>query len=375
MQAQNRSEPSVVFMEAASVLQDEVLQRARLALKERPATVTSVVSPRSAGNKHDFYSEGDYWWPDPDHPEGPYIRKDGMTNPDNFVAHRELVTHFSQQIGILASAWRLTGESVYLDKAMEHCKAWFVDTATRMTPSLLYAQAIKGRVTGRGIGIIDAIQLMEVAQGLYVMQEDPAMDQEVLGKIKSWFHQYLEWVTTHPYGVEERDEKNNHATCWAMQVACFARFVGDTPLMNFCRDRYKNVLLPNQMAENGSFPQEMARTKPYGYALFNLDAMATICQILSTPEDDLWQYTAGEGKSMHKGLEFMLPYVLDKSSWPLKPDVMYWEDWPVATPAFIFAASRFKDQKWLDAWKPFEHFPKVAEVIRNLPVRNPLIWL
>jgi hypothetical protein len=37
-----------------------------------------------------------------------------------------------------------------------------------MHPHLLYAQAIKGRFTGRGIGVIDAIQLMEVVQGLSV---------------------------------------------------------------------------------------------------------------------------------------------------------------------------------------------------------------
>ena len=28
-------------------------------------------SPRSAGGKHDFFSEGDYWWPDPANPDGP----------------------------------------------------------------------------------------------------------------------------------------------------------------------------------------------------------------------------------------------------------------------------------------------------------------
>jgi hypothetical protein len=40
------------------------------------------------GGKHDFYSEGDYWWPDEKNPNGPYIQKDGLTNPENFVAHR-----------------------------------------------------------------------------------------------------------------------------------------------------------------------------------------------------------------------------------------------------------------------------------------------
>ena len=65
-----------------------VLAAARQYLQEAPVTVTASHSPRSAGGLHDFFSEGDYWWPDPDHPDGPYIQRDGMTNPANFVEHR-----------------------------------------------------------------------------------------------------------------------------------------------------------------------------------------------------------------------------------------------------------------------------------------------
>src|SRR5690606_34170363 len=49
-----------------------VLKEAEEALALPPLTVTSSVCPRSAGGKHDFYSEGDYWWPDAKNPEGPY---------------------------------------------------------------------------------------------------------------------------------------------------------------------------------------------------------------------------------------------------------------------------------------------------------------
>ena len=58
-----------------------VLRLASSYLKEPPITVTAAHSPRSAGGLHDFFSEGDYWWPDPKNPDGPYIQRDGMTNP------------------------------------------------------------------------------------------------------------------------------------------------------------------------------------------------------------------------------------------------------------------------------------------------------
>jgi hypothetical protein len=356
------------------VLRTEVLVRAELALKQVPQTITMSVCKRSAGGKHDFFSEGDYWWPDPKNPDGPYIQRDGMTNPENFVAHRLSVIRLSQIMGTLASAYKLTGDEKYVKKAFIHLNAWFVDTATRMNPALLYAQAIKGKFTGRGTGIIDGIQLMEVARGIQVMEKAKCVNLKQLTAIKAWFSEFLLWLTTHQYGKDEMNATNNHGTCWAMQVAAFSRLTNDTKLLDFCRTRYKEVFLPKQMADDGSFPQELKRTKPYGYSLFNLDAMTMLCQILSDKDHDLWNFKTPDGKCIKNGIEYLYPFLADKGKWPLPHDVMYWEFWPVAQPALIFGANAFKKTDWFDTWKSLDHFPKTEEVIRNLPVRNPIIW-
>ena len=360
--------------EITATLKSYVLKEAAWALQQQPITVTASSSPRSAGSKHDFFSEGDYWWPNPVSVDSPYIQKDGMTNPDNFVAHRLAMIRFSRIMGALASAYKITGNQKYVLHALKHCRAWFADTATKMNPSLLYAQAIKGRATGRGIGIIDTIQFMEVVMALMAMEHAKGMDAALLATVKDWFSQYLTWLTTHPYGKDEMNAANNHGTCWAMQVAAFAKFTGNQPLMTFCSDRYKTVFLPNQMAADGSFPQELRRTKPYGYSLFNLDAMTTLCRILSTKEDNLWNYKTADGRYMGKGIEFLYPFVADKSKWPYKQDVMYWDNWPVAHPFLVFGAEAYGNTAWLQTWKKLDHAPEVEEVIRNLPVRHPLIW-
>jgi len=212
-------------------------------------------------------------------------------------------------------------------------------------------------------------------QGLTAMQNSPAMDTVLLNDIKKWFDQFLEWLTTHKYGKDEMNAANNHGTCWVMQVAAFAKFTGNEKLIRFCIDRYKNVLLPEQMAVDGSFPQELRRTKPYGYSIFNLDAMTTICQILSSASDNLWEYKTAGGKSIKQGVEYLYPFIKDKTKWPLKPDVMFWENWPVAQPFLIFGALAYKNKRWLKTWEVLDHSPAVEEVIRNLPVRNPLIWI
>ena len=361
--------------EVIDVLREEVLTEAAWALQQEPITITSYRAERSAGGKNDFYSEGDYWWPNPEDPDGPYIQKDGETNPENFTAHREAMIRFSRILGALASAYEITGEDKYVTHSFKHLNSWFVKEETMMNPSLNYAQAIKGRVTGRGIGIIDTIHLMEVAQGLLVMQNASEADAAIVSGVKDWFSKYLEWLTTHPYGIEEMNWKNNHSTSWTMQVASFSRLTENEKLLEFCRERYKNVLLPKQMADDGSFPLELERTKPYGYSLFNLDAMTTVVHILSDENNDLWKYETSDGKSIKKGIMFLYPYITNKENWAFQQDVMYWDEWPVAHPFLLFGAEKFGNSNWFTTWKELEHYPKEDEIIRNLPVRNPVIWL
>lgn len=155
-----------------------LLKLADAFLKEDPTTVTASKSPRSAGGLHDFFSEGDYWWPDPKNPDGPYIQRDGMTNPDNFVAHRQALMKLSVQVPALTAAWKLNRNYRYAAHAAAHIRAWFINDATRMNPNLQYAQAIKGRTTGRGTGIIDTIHLVEVAQSLPFLAHSGALDRK-----------------------------------------------------------------------------------------------------------------------------------------------------------------------------------------------------
>jgi len=207
------------------------------------------------------------------------------------------------------------------------------------------------------------------------LEDAGLLDDEMLQGTKSWFAQYLTWLTTHPYGIDEMNAENNHGTCWVMQVAAFACYTGNEAVIRQCAERYKTVLLPQQMASDGSFPLETARTKPYGYSLFNLDAMATICQLLSTPTDNLWIYTTAANRSMKKGIHYLVPYVRHKDKWPFGEDVMYWDQWPVAQPFLFLGAMAYGDAALLETWVGLDHSPTDNEVIRNLPLRYPLLWL
>jgi hypothetical protein len=359
---------------------DDQRERARVIaaadryLKESPQTVTASRSPRSAGGVHDYFSEGDYWWPDPQNPGGPYVQKDGLSNPNNFNDHRRALMRFSVQMPALVAAYTVTKDPRYAVHAQRHARAWFMGRTTRMTPSLRYAQAIQGRVTGRGTGIIDTIHLVEVVRALERLEGARGWSRDDADETKRWFAEYLEWLTTDQYGKDERDTTNNHATCWVMQVSAFARYTGNQALMRDCRTRFKTVLL-QQMAADGSFPRELARTKPYGYSLFNLDAMATICEILSTPEDDLWTFELPDGRGMRKAMAYMVPFIRDKKSWPKPPDVMYHEHWPMRQASLLFAGVALKQPDYIDLWSTLPADSNVEEIVRNFFIRQPLLWL
>ncbi|WP_339814528.1 alginate lyase family protein [uncultured Imperialibacter sp.] len=354
---------------------DRVLIAADEYLSADIQTITEVTSSRSAGGPHDFYSEGDYWWPDPENSGGPYIRKDGLTNPDNFVEHRNRMRRLSIIVPTLVAAWTITHNDKYALKAIEHTNAWFVNEDTRMNPDMLYSQAIFGRVTGRGIGIIDAIHLVEVVQALMVLEENSLLTGKSLEKTKDWFTQFNTWITTHPYGIEERDNGNNHSTCWAMQVAQYAVFTGNDSLLFATKGFYDQTLLPEQMAANGSFPKELARTKPYGYSLFNLDATYTLLHILGKSYPQVWQYQVGDSLQVRKAVDFMAPYIADKATWPYAPDVMYFDDWPMRQSALLFSYIAYGDDKYLELWKTLPADSEEDEVIRNFFIRQPLLWV
>ena len=362
--------------EAVSKLErPRVLRAARIYLSEQPRTIVSVPAERSAGGPHDYYSEGDYWWPDPKNPSGPFVQRDGESNPENFSAHRELLIRLSLQVPALAAAWVLTKKREFADHARAHLRAWFVDSNTRMNPNLQYAQAIHGIDTGRSIGIIDTLHLVEVAQSVIVMRGAGVLSTTEAKEIEDWFAAYLNWLATSEHGLQERAAKNNHGSCWLLQAAAFASLTANADVSMDCRARLKDGVFPEQLAGNGSFPLELARTKPYSYSLFNLDVLGMCAHVLSNQTCNLWTYKLADARGLESCFRFMLPFIRDKGLWPYRHDVQYFDDLPVRQPSLLFAGLSYRAQVYLETWQRLNPDPTVPEVIRNHPIRQPILWM
>jgi hypothetical protein len=370
--------PLITLAEIEKIDRDRILHAADGYLSAPPITITAASSPRSKGGKHDYFSEGDYWWPDPKNPSGPYIRRDGFSNPQNFNDHREALIRLSLIVPALTAAWMITQDRRYASQAAVHLRAWFLNPETKMNPSLEFAQAIWGVTPGRGTGIIDTLHLIEVVQAARHLESANAMTAAEFAGLREWFTQYMLWMVTSKNGQEEEEAKNNHGTCWVAQVAAFAKFVGDEAVLGVCRSRYRSHLLPDQLAPDGSFPLELARTKPYSYSLFDLDVLAIVCIIASsasTPGDNLWEFALPNGNTYKKAVDFMFPYIQDKSKWPYPKDVEYFDDLPNRQPSLLFAGLAYREPKYIALWKTLPPDPKTAEIIRNFPVRQPVLWV
>ncbi|HSY18680.1 MAG TPA: alginate lyase family protein [Candidatus Acidoferrales bacterium] len=363
-------------LDVAAVDHDRILRAADAALKQEPVSITTVRAKLSEGGPHDFYSNGDYWWPNPKTTNGlPYIQRDGQTNPENFTAHRQIIRQLSDAIAALGAAYKLTGDDKYAAKAAALLKVFFLDEATRMNPSLQYAQAIPGVSPGRGIGIIDTLHIIEIPKAIEAMAKSPAFTPELMAGLKKWFADYVTWMRTSKNGNEEQNAGNNHAVaCW-LQVAVFAEFTGDEANLAEARRHFTDIFVARQMTNDGSFPAELRRTKPYGYSTFQLDNMVTLCQVLSTKDHDLWHFTTPDGRTIGKAMAFMYPYWADKSTWPHKPDVQAWEGWPARQPSLLFAGLAFDEPKYLALWQKLPADPVNEEVRRNIAITQPLIWV
>jgi choline dehydrogenase-like flavoprotein len=279
----------------------------------------------------------------------------------------------NEWVSTLVSAYKLTGDQRFADHAMVHLNAFFLDPATLMNPNLLFAQAIKGKVTGRGIGIIDTIHLIEVARAIEILASMDYLKGERLTGLKNWFGTYATWMNTHPYGLDEKDHGNNHSTWWATQVAAFAHLTGDEALMDVARSQFKK-LISAQMNDEGGFTDELQRTKPYSYTLFHLEGYSLLCDIASTPSDNLWAYQGKHG-GLRKAWDFILPAVKDKSSWPFPPDIEYYDQVPIQSAGMLLAARAYQDEDMMAAWRNLSPVRKSDEVNRTFAVREVVLWL
>lgn len=286
----------------------------RDAEKELVKTLITVVDKQMtppSGDKHDYMSMGRYWWPNPATTDGlPYIRKDGLSNPEIEKLDRLPLAQMTRGIKSLSLAYYISKDEKYAAKAVENLRKWFLDKSTRMNPHLNYGQTVPGHNNGmgRGFGIIDTYSFVEMLEGVELLQSSKKFTKKDQQGLHNWFSAYLDWMLTSPIGKEEFDAPNNHGTAFDVQVVRYALFVGKEDIARKYLNEFPARRLFAQIEPDGSQPLELARTTALGYSVFNLDHIIDLCRIGKTLGYDLLQAQSADGRSIIKAIEFLLPF-------------------------------------------------------------------
>jgi len=357
---------------------DRVIRLANEALQIEPVGISSFICPHSKGGPNDYYSDADYWWPDPFSNNGfPYIRRDGLINPNNFNSHRTLLRKINNGIAALATAYKVTNENTYVKKACELLDVFFIQPDSKMNSHTQYSQNIRGQEEQeRAMGIIDTIHLIETPLSINILKTSTYFSSSLYNGLSNWFTNYLQWLGLSSKGQKCSEWNNNHASSFYLQRLMFS-MVSNTPnnINIFAINKLKEKFISKHMSLNGFFPKETQRTRSYNYSLFQLEIVSLLCYLLTNNNENMWRFKCPENKNIKTAIDAIIPYLQDKNKWPSGPDLGYWDELPSRRMFPLLAGIAYNDQNYIDIWKQMIPDPKDQEISRNIIVTQPLLWL
>jgi hypothetical protein len=314
---------------------------------ERFSVVDKTTTPPS-GDKHDYMTQAPYWWPDPKKPDGlPYVRRDGERNPElDRLPDHGAMDRMASAVTTLALAAYLGDEKRYAEKAVQLLRAWFIDPATRMNPSLTYAQFIPGINTGRGIGLIETRGLTRVVDAINLLEAMGSLSSQDRDDLRNWFSRFGAWMRESSHGRDESNAKNNHGTYYDLQVAIYALYAGQPAIAKRVLEDARAKRIDAQIELDGRQPLELARTRSFSYSVMNIDGLTQLAAVGDRVGVDLWNHTrkGSTTPAMREALLYLAPYALGDTKWPHQ-QIGGWDPESLF-PVLRRAAAHYQDEKF-----------------------------
>ena len=317
---------NMTTMENAKINSSEAI---KLIIKEADKnlnkTILSVMDKEMtppSGDKHDYWSSGRYWWPDPKKADGlPYIRKDGVVNREIDNLDRSPLSTMSKSVTTLSLAYYFTNDEKYAEKAVQNLRIWFINKKTKMNPNMNFGQTIPGHNNGkgRGEGLIDTYSFIEMLDGIELLKKSDEFLKKDRLVLNDWFSAYLEWMLTSEIAQQEFNAKNNHGTAYDVQVTRYALFVGKVEIAKRFINEFPERRIFAQVEPDGSQPLELARTTALGYSIFNITHFLDMCCIAKSLNIDLFNSTSTDGRNISKAIHYLSNFAgKSESEFPYK---------------------------------------------------------
>ncbi len=306
---------------AFAAVYERLIRNADNSLTQGPFSVMNKTNTPPSGDKHDYMSQGAYWWPDPNKKDGlPYIRRDGERNPETLNNSTDVKEKgkMTGHVTTLSRAWFFSEKEKYAKRAALLLRTWFLDPKTRMNPHLEYGQAIPGRVKGRGVGIIDTASLTNIIDSACLLSTSDAWTEKDHKALQKWFGAYTQWLLTSSHGKDERKAHNNHGAWYDVQVAAFALFAGNKAVAEEILRTVGENRIAKHIKPDGSQPHELARTRSFSYTAYNLMALSSLARLGEHTGLNLWQYKVNGKNAIQAAIDYVGPFADPEKKWPHK---------------------------------------------------------
>jgi hypothetical protein len=187
-----------------------------------------------------------------------------------------------------------------------------------MNPNLQYAEVVRGENNNNGTmrGILHGKYLPDVIDAIRLIQHSPSWSKQDQQGMERWFSKYFNWLIFSEHGKEERDQSNNHGTWYRVQASAIAFFLNKTDIAKSLLNDVWNEHIVPQIKSDGSLRYEIDRKNSLDYSTFNVLGLFRLASLGEKAKIDLWNQKTPDGTGLQKALDYILPALLSKETWP-----------------------------------------------------------
>jgi hypothetical protein len=276
----------------------------------------TVTADRPKGvdlDAHEYYSGSPYYWPDPANPAGPYVRRNGLTNPAAFTANRAALDSMCDAVFTLGTAAYLLDDARYASRAVHIIQTWFILPKTRMEPNMEHAATVPGSQAAMAFapsGVSEGRPLIRAIQGMEFLAKSGAWDPKEEAATRKWFEEYLRWLT--PSGPAAANRRGREDSSWrAALEAAAATFAEDSAAQRRVFAAYRGPSIPRPPRTPSGAPA----IPPAQALATSIEARAMLCRIAQLHGVDLWSTPSRNRGTMAASVDFLEGSLADPKQW------------------------------------------------------------
>lgn len=306
-----------IAKEIENPLRTNIISRADYIVKQEPIAIVNR-KKRFAPSAHYYEDMGPYWWPDPNNPDGAWVNKDGFVNPESKNYDDKIMGAMADRLRFLSIAFAFTNDIKYYNTACEQLRTWFFDTNSYMYPNLEYGQVIPGRNNnhGRATGLISVYEpFLVITESIRLLDAIQPIDSCLYGSVKNWFGEFLDWCLESEIGKQAESGGANTGLAYHVLKLNLAIFSGRDDITKQQTDSFLASRLLAQIADDGSMPEELKRTKSYQYSIYNLRHIVDFCLIQESRGNRYYRRNRG---IINKAVDYLIEYIGHSDKWQYK---------------------------------------------------------